>query len=166
MASRIVVPLRSSDSIEQFLPYLEKLAQPGMKLLFVVRSSRNGIDGLMDQLSVFPSAVRPVVSSGMPRASSIRDQIRSAEGWILPRCEALLKAGVEIEVAVHGGAPSRVVRDFARRPDVHLIVVGRRRGDLRARLERALRLLFRAVEPRRRPPMLVFSASRTAGPAG
>jgi hypothetical protein len=36
MPSQILVPLKRSDRVEQFLPYIDQVAQPGIQIVFLV----------------------------------------------------------------------------------------------------------------------------------
>ena len=39
MAPQILVALKSEDRLSQMIPYIEKIAQPGMKVVFLIRFS-------------------------------------------------------------------------------------------------------------------------------
>ena len=39
MARQILVALKSEDRLSQMIPYIEKIAQPGMRVVFLIRFS-------------------------------------------------------------------------------------------------------------------------------
>ena len=48
--AKILVPLRKSDWIGLFLPYVEQISQPGMKVVFLVQLGQSGFQELTSQL--------------------------------------------------------------------------------------------------------------------
>jgi hypothetical protein len=124
MAGDILVPMRRSDQIDDFLPYLEQVAQPGMKVVFLLRSDVDGFKNLADQLLAIHTGIRP---DFLPAASSKEDVTEerrfSAERQLLPVCDALKKRGVDIRVNVYAGSLRRVVREYMQEKPVRLVMM-------------------------------------------
>jgi hypothetical protein len=58
MPAQILVPLRGSDRIELFLPYVEQISRPGMRVVFPVRLGRSGFRELTGQLLAIHTGIR------------------------------------------------------------------------------------------------------------
>jgi hypothetical protein len=61
---KIIVPLRGSDRIEQFLPYIEQVAQQGMKVVFLVHFGVSHFKELTDQLLAIHMGIQPAFLPG------------------------------------------------------------------------------------------------------
>lgn len=44
MAKQILVPLKKEDGMEEVIPYIERIVQPGMRVVFLVRYPLDGFD--------------------------------------------------------------------------------------------------------------------------
>jgi hypothetical protein len=64
MAGQILVPLRVSDRIALFLPYVEQIAQPGMKVVFLVHLGLSRFKELTDQLLAIHTGIQPAFLPG------------------------------------------------------------------------------------------------------
>jgi len=56
--AKILVPLRRSDRIELFLPCVEQISQPGMKVVFLVQLGQSGFRELTSQLLAIHTGIR------------------------------------------------------------------------------------------------------------
>jgi hypothetical protein len=124
MAGHVLVPLRRSDQIDDFLPYLEQVAQPGMKVVFLLRSDVSGFKNLADQLLAIHTGIRPDFLPGASSKEDVPEERRfSAERKLLRVCDAFKKRGVDIGVNVYAGSLRRVVREYMQKKPVRLVMM-------------------------------------------
>lgn len=156
MAKEILVPLRGDDRIEEIIPYVEKLAQPGMRVVFLSRYLDDGFPWLHVYATTMGTGIRSMVAvKKMVERYSWEQQERLARQRVYPACEALRKRGAQISVDVYTGSLRKVVRSYTRNGDVHLIVM---RAGIGLRMKRFLYGTFPIFSLFKRPsftPMLV-----------
>src|SRR5512145_3173241 len=97
MNNKILVPLGRNDRTEEMIPYIEKVARPGMNVVFLVRYPVDGFiwtkeeDGMRAALQA-----RELVNY-----YSWENNLENAKGKLSPVCEALRAKGVEATVDVY-----------------------------------------------------------------
>jgi nucleotide-binding universal stress UspA family protein len=139
MARKILVALGSEDRLGQMIPYIEKIAQPGMKVVLLVRfsppaashaSRRNSFElsclensRLSEEELVKPS----FTGEDTTATQSTEKQNLAVERKVFLALEALLKRGIEITSDIYTGSLRRAVRSYTRKGDVDLIVMRARR---------------------------------------
>ena len=159
MAGQILVPLRGSDRIEQFLPYIEQVAQPGMKVVFLVHCGLSGFKELTDQLLAIHTGIRPAFLPGQSsEAAVVEDTKRSAQQRVLSACEVLRNRGITVDVNVYAGRLRRVVKEYLEKEDVHLVMM-RPNVDRVAGYLRKFGSLLRFFKPATVPPVLLLHPS-------
>jgi hypothetical protein len=133
MGPQILVALKSEDRLSQMIPYIEKIAQPGMKVVFLIgfhplaasttpRYNTLGLRFLEDPRfdgDVEKPQFAAEISSG---TQSMEKQRLSVEHKVFLALEALRKRGVEILVDVYVGSLKRVLKNYTRKGNVHFIV--------------------------------------------
>ncbi len=118
MSKKILVPLGRNDRTEEMIPYIEKVARPGMNVVFLVRYPVDGFiwtkeeDGMSAALQA-----RELVNY-----YSWENSLENAKGKLSPVCEALRAKGVEATVDVYAGSLKKAVRSHTASGDVHLIM--------------------------------------------
>lgn len=139
MALQILVALKSEDRLSQMIPYIEKVAQPGMKVIFLIRfspqtasdASRNNSIELkcLEESRFFEGEfAKPTFTQrNLRETESMEKQRLSAEHKVFLALEALVKRGIEITVDVYTGSLRRAVKSYTCKGDVHLIVMRARR---------------------------------------
>jgi hypothetical protein len=132
MAREILVALKSEDRLSQMIPYIEKIAQSGMRVVFLLRFSPQPAFTASQHDSIelrsFEGALeetRFTKENGC--GTSVAEQRLSAEHKVFLALEALRKRGVEITVDVYTGSLRRAMKRYTCKGDVHLIVMRRRR---------------------------------------
>ena len=161
MAGQILVPLRGSDQIEQFLPYIERVAQPGMRVVFLFHFGFSGFKELTDQLLAIHTGIRPAFLPGKSSVDMVENKRRSVERKLLPACELLQHRGIRIDVNVCAGRLQTVVQEYLKKEEVHLVMM-RPAGN---RLMGYLRKISRIpgfVKPPTVPPVLLLHPSNIA----
>jgi hypothetical protein len=136
MAGQILVPLRRDDRIEEIISYVDKVTQPGMKVVFLVRYPADGFAWLQAHWGTMETGINMYAIRQMVERYSLEGQERLAKQRVFPACAALRKKGVEVAVGVYAGGLRRTVRSYTLNADVHLIIM---RGGIGLRIKRFLR---------------------------
>jgi hypothetical protein len=157
---QIIVPLRGSDRIEQFLPYIEQVAQPGMKIVFLVHFDVSRFKELTDQLLAIHTGIQPAFLPAQSEDGIVEDARRSVQYRVLSACETFRKKGITVDVNIYAGPLRRVVNDYLKKEDVYLVM-------MRPNLDRVAAYLckigsaFRSFKPAIVPPVfLLIRATR------
>ena len=158
---KILVPLRHRERIELFLPYLEELARPGSIIVFLLPISHNNFELITDQLL----AVHTGLSAGLAghNDETFSRRISSVERNSFSHCIALRQNGVKILVSVFAGSFSKIVRQYARRQDIDLIIMRGTAGNLLTRAARKLGLFMNVFRAQASPSVLLFHPSSSIG---
>lgn len=133
MAKKILVALNSQDRLDQMLPYIEEIAQPGMEVVLLIRFAPNALAKEprdqwvtlkpLEEIRFGKDVEEPAFATGnIDDRRLLQDQKLLAEHKVFLALEALLKKGVEIAVDVYTGSLRRAVRTYTRRGNVHLIM--------------------------------------------
>ncbi len=124
MSGQILVPLKRHDRIEGIIPYLEEVAKPGMKVVFLIPYPVESWLYLKDHWVTTESA-REAMLAGRKLMEKYSWEVQKglAEQKVSLAREALNRMGVKVGVDVYTGSLRRVVADYAANRDVHLIVV-------------------------------------------
>jgi DNA-binding LacI/PurR family transcriptional regulator len=132
MAGQILVPLKRQDRAEEFLPYLEALASPGTKVVFLTRNSIDSWHELQDHWITAESA-REAMAAGEKLIGkySWEAQKEWAEHKFSGARQALQDRGVDVAVEIYRGALREAIENCMTRGEVRLIVM---RGGIKSRL--------------------------------
>jgi hypothetical protein len=159
---QIIVPLRGSDRIEQFLPYIVQVAQPGMKIVFLVNFGMSRFKELTDPLLAIHTGIQPAFLPGQSEEGIVEDARRSAQQRVFFACQTLREKGVAVDVNIYSGRLRRVLKDYLEKEDVYLIM-------MRPNLDRVAAYLgkigsaFRSFKPATVPPVLLLYPSHIVG---
>ena len=133
MAQQILVALRNRDRLGQMIPYIETIAQPGMKVVFLTRfhseASLNESPGnsltlqrFEERRSVGDLEKQWLADGRAAETRAIEEQKLAAEHKVFLALEALLKRGVETTVDVYTGSLRSAVKRYTRKGNVALII--------------------------------------------
>lgn len=156
MADEILVPLKRHDRLEEIIPYIEKIARPGMRILFLVNYPVDGFDWLSRYVTTMETGIRRPAVRQMVERYTWEEQSRIAKRKVLPACKTLREKGAEIDVEVYAGSLRKIMRLRTLRGNVHLIVM---RAGIGLRLSKFLGgtiPLFGLFSRPGFPPMLVL----------
>jgi hypothetical protein len=141
MAREILVALQSEDRLSQMIPYIERIAQPGMKVVFLIRFSlqpafKRSQQDPMELMSPGEHSAYLRAELKNPRLTEentsstqlMENQRLAAEHKVFLALESLLKRGVEITVDLYKGSLRRAVKNYTRKGNVHLIMRRARRA--------------------------------------
>jgi len=125
MAGKILVALKRNDRLEEVIPYIEKVAQPGMKFVFLIQYPLIGaFEWLRDRMrGEFPEEAAWAEKKIFARYSGEEEERRLAEHKIFLAQQALRKRGVEIVVDVYTGPLRKAVDSYRRQGDLQLIMM-------------------------------------------
>jgi hypothetical protein len=174
MAREILVALNSEDRLGQMIPYIEKIALPGMRVVFLIRfipqpaakSSRRDSTELecVEESRFFagePEKSR-FARENIGGTQSIEEQRLSAEHRVFLALEALLKRGIEISVDVYTGSLRRAVRRYTSKGAVSLIVMRARREQMMMDFLDKVFPIFGSFKQGTAAPVLVFHPAHAA----
>lgn len=106
MTGQILVPLRRGDSIADVIPYLEQIAGPGSKIIFLVHYSVEGLDWFQNKSTT----------------SVIKEQKRVPDKKTLA-LERLRERDMTVALDIYAGPLRKVVKQYTRRGDIGLVMV-------------------------------------------
>jgi len=118
MNKKILVPLAQNDRTEEMIPYVEKVARPGMKVLFLMRYPVGGIKWPTKE----PDTETASEANELLDYYSWEANLKRAKAETAPAAEALGRKGVEVAVDVYAGSLKKAVRSHTLDGDVHLIM--------------------------------------------
>jgi hypothetical protein len=107
VTGRILVPLRRDDRIEDVVPYLEQIARPGCKVTLLIHYSVEGLDWFQDK-SI---------------SSVVEEQKLVAKKNTFLALEPLRERGVTVALDIYAGPLRKVVKQYALRGDIDLVMI-------------------------------------------
>ena len=163
MHGQIIIPLTGTDRIDEVLPYLERVAQPGVKVVFLIHVGLGRFDEITRQLLAIHTGVISACSPGHAGdIDLINERLRSAEDTILAACAALRQNGTEIIVSVFSCSVRKMVREYARREEIHLVMMRGNNGNCLTRTLRRAVSRLHILRRKTLPPVLLFHPSSIA----
>jgi hypothetical protein len=130
MNKKILVPLGQYDRIEEMIPYIESVARPGMKVVFLVRYP---VDGMRWQKEEYGMRAA-LEAKELVSYYSWEGNLEKAKTQVTPACGDLRAKGIEGAVDVYAGSLKKAVRSHMLNGDVHLIMTRAGVGDWIAKL--------------------------------
>jgi hypothetical protein len=130
MDKKILVPLGQYDRTEEMVPYVEKVARPGMKVVFLVRYPVDGFIWGKEEYGMRAA----LEAKQLVNYYSWEGNLRRAAEKVSSACAALCPKGIEVAVDVYAGSLKKAVRSHTLNGDVHLIMTRAGIGDWIARL--------------------------------
>jgi hypothetical protein len=159
MAGQILVPLRRSDRIELFLPYIEQIAQPGLKVVFLVQLGSSGFKELAGQLLAIHTGIRSAyLPERICEGDGAEKRRHLAERQVNAACQSLRERGIKLEVHGYEGSLQRIVRQYLDRENVQLVMMRPSSNWLAASL-RKIASVLRFFTPPSAPPVLLLHPS-------
>jgi hypothetical protein len=133
MGGQVLVALKGDDRLEQIIPYIEKIARPGMRVVYLMRCPMIGASKSVQdrRMSEFLDERSSVQRNILERNSGEEHQIRLVQLKVFLAQEALRTQGVESIVDVYAGPLRKVVERYMRKGDVKFILT-RNQGALRS----------------------------------
>ena len=130
MNKKILVPLGQYDRSEEMIPYIENVARPGMKVVFLVRYPVDGFIWGKEEYGMRAA----LEAKKLVHYYSWEGNLEKAKKQIAPACEGLRAKGIETDINVYAGSLKKAVRSHTLNGDVHLIMTRAGIGNWIARL--------------------------------
>ena len=130
MNKKILVPLGQYDRSEEMIPYIEKVARPGMKVVFLVAIQWMAFGWRKEEYGMRAA----LEAKKLVNYYSWEGNLENAKKQVAPACEALRAKGIETAVDVYAGSLKKAVRSHTLNGDVHLIMTRAGIGDWIERL--------------------------------
>jgi hypothetical protein len=125
MSKRILVPLAQNDRTEEMIPYIEKVARPGMNVVFLVRYPVDGFIWAKEEYGMRAA----LQARELVNYYSWKNNLENAKRKLAHVCETLNTKGVEATVDLYAGSLKKAVRSYTINGDVHSIVTHAGLGD-------------------------------------
>lgn len=157
MAGTILVPIRRSDRIEEIIPYIEAIAPPMARVVFLIPYPVELWLWLSDHW-ITTESPREAMLAGrrLQEKYSWEMQRALAEQKIAAARQALQKKGVEVAVDVYTGSLGNLLAEYRASGDVRLIIMRARNGLRIIRyLQEKLSFLGLVKRPSFRPVLLL-----------
>jgi hypothetical protein len=152
MNKKILVPLGQYDRSEEMVPYIEKVARPGMKVVFLVRYPVDGFIWAKEEYGMRAA----MEAKELVHYYSWEGNLESAKRKVAPACEAVRAKGVEADMDVYAGNLKKAIRSHTLNGDVHLIMTRAGLRDWIARLFDGTNSIFKWFKrPSFSPVMLI-----------
>jgi hypothetical protein len=118
MNKKILVPLGQYDRSEEMIPYVEKVARPGMKVVFLVRYPVDGFIWAKEEYGIGAA----LKAKELLKYYSWEGNLEKAQMQAAPACEALRAKSIQAAVEVYAGSLNKAIRGHTLNGDVHLIM--------------------------------------------
>ena len=124
MAAKILVPLKRHDRIEEIVPYIEKVAEPGVSVVFLVHHPVSGFKWLQAYCGIAQCGLEKTLAvRRMMESYSLESRTQLAQCRVFQTCEALHDRGLHITVDVYTGSLRRTLKSYANNGDSQLLVM-------------------------------------------
>jgi hypothetical protein len=127
MKRHVLVVLRDGDDLEDVLPYVEEIAEPGLSITFLVEHHSRALEDVVKQL----------LTSGDEQLSPNRSDSESQpvvtyhhQQRVTASRQKLRKQRVDIVVKVYTGNLKRILREFMEKQCVQTIVMRQRKNQV------------------------------------
>ena len=135
MAEKILVPLKRHDRVEDVIPYLERVTQPGMTVVFLVHHPVNGLKWLQAYCGIAQCGLdNALMLRKMVESYSVKTRRQLAQQKVFQTCQALHRLEVETAVEVYSGSLTKSLRSYTSNGDGQLVLmpsgIGQRIGTL------------------------------------
>lgn len=158
MRKKILVPLGQSDRIEEMIAYFDRVARPGIKVVFLMRYPVGGIRWpTKDPDRETGAEVKELLDHYSWEAN-----VKRANAEVVPAVEALGTKGVEAAVEVYAGSLKKAIRGHALNGDVLLIMTRAGGGQWIAGLLDGSRSLFDLFKRTTVSPVLLIHPGMAA----
>ena len=152
MNKKILVPLGRYDSSEEMIPYIERVAQPGMEVVLLARYPVDGFLWAKEEYGIRAA----LKAKELVKYYSWEENLEKAKQQVAPACEALRAKGIEAAVDVYAGSLKKAVQSHMLHGDVLLIMTRAGIGGWFARLFNGTTSIFKGFRrPSFSPVMLI-----------
>jgi hypothetical protein len=119
-AMKVLVPLKRNDQVKELMPYIEKVARPGMEAVFLVPYP---VDGMRWSHEEFGTKAI-MEAKQLVEYYNWENNLKKAKDKVSPAFEVLPSRGIAVTVDVYAGNLRAAIKSYTANGDVHLIVTG------------------------------------------
>ena len=124
MATKILVPLRKHDRLEEIVPYIKEVAEPGASVVFLVRHTASGLKWLLAYAAIAQCGIDTALAiRTMAESYSSRMRMQLARQKLFSACEALQRLGVTVTVDMYAGNLNKTLSSYVSHEDVQFVVM-------------------------------------------
>jgi hypothetical protein len=124
MAAKFLVPVTRRDRIEEIVPYIEKLAEPGVSVVFLVHHPVSGFKWLQAYCGIAQCGLETTLAvRRMMESYSLKTRRQLAQRRVFRTCEALHDMGLNVTVHVYTGNLRKTLKSYANNGEAQLLVM-------------------------------------------
>jgi hypothetical protein len=131
---KILVPLGQNDRAEEMIPYVDRVARPGMTVVFLVRYPVDGFIWAKEEFGMKAALEAKQLVNYYSNYYSWEGNLQRAQKTVSSARDALRPKGIEVAVDIYAGSLKKAVQSHTLNGDVHLIMTRTGIGDWIARL--------------------------------
>ena len=158
MSKTILVPLRPYERVGELIPYVDKVARPGMSVVFLMRYPVDGFIWAKEEYGMRAA----LKAKQLVNHYSWEGNLERAKKRVALACEALRAKGIDATVDVYAGSLKKRIRSHALTGDVHLIMTRAGIGQLIAGLLNGTNSLFDLFKRTTVSPVLLIHPGMAA----
>jgi hypothetical protein len=152
MSKKILIPVGQYDRSEEMIPYIEKVARPGMKVVFLMRYPVDGFICAKEEYGMRAA----LKAKELMNHYSWEGNLENAQKQVAPARKALRAKRIDASVDVYAGSLKKAVRSHMLNGDVHLIMTRAGTSEWIAKLFDGTNLVFKWFKrPNFSPVMLI-----------
>ncbi|MGH7835006.1 MAG: hypothetical protein ACREQK_15285 [Candidatus Binatia bacterium] len=162
MKDQILVPLKRRNQIEEVMPYIEKIARPGMNVVFLIRASCTNwpwTEALLAAMHTGNAAA--LQNCDVILGFEYERQKRLAEESLQGFNQRLGRKGVQTHVRIYAGPLKRTLRNSTRNGNIRLVVMPATGPSPWIRPFEAVRSALGLIRQPRHCPVLVLHPGQT-----
>jgi hypothetical protein len=124
MAAKILVPLKRHDRIEQIVPCIEKVAEAGASVVFLVHHPVNGFKWLQAYCGIAQCGLEKTFAvRRMMESYSLKTRAQLAQRRVFQTCKALHDMRMNITVDVYTGRLRKTLKNYENNGDMQLLIM-------------------------------------------
>jgi hypothetical protein len=124
MAAKILVPLKRHDRVEQIVQCIEKVAEPGASVVFLVHHPVNGFKWLQAYCGIAQCGLeKTFVIRRMMESYSLKTRAQLAQRRVFQTCKALHDMDLNITVDVYTGRLRKTLKSYENNGDTQLLIM-------------------------------------------
>lgn len=158
MAGQILVALKKSEQVKEIVPYIERVAQPGMKVVLLFPYPVTGSFLWLRDHWITAESPREAMLAGRALVERYSWELQRglAEQRALAAGENLIRMGIELVVEIYTGSLRKLLREYAAGEDIHLIMVWAGSDHPVIEMWRRIAALMGLLKESRAQPVLLF----------
>lgn len=124
MAAKIWVPVKRRDRIEEIVPHIEKVAEPGGSVVFLIHHPVSGFKRLQACCGIAQHGLEKTRAvKRMIESYSLETRVQLAQRRVFQTCGALHDTGLNMTADVYSGSLSNALRSHANNEEGQLVVM-------------------------------------------